>query len=151
MLALYCRAIYLELCSKCIKGAVGRWGCACIVPVSGKSWGTWVRMNSTTMDWTRTSMKAAVPLKPDASMSLDLQGNQRMTTGLASQPIKVQFKIQSCHLSERVINGMLLISVLRVCKKTRTDCTLRLRVTDPSLLLILFHSNRLEWERYWRS
>lgn len=29
-------------------------------------------MNSTTMDWTLTSMKAAVPLNPVASMSLDL-------------------------------------------------------------------------------
>lgn len=32
-----------------------------------------MRMNSTTMDCTRTSMKAAVPLKPEASISLDLR------------------------------------------------------------------------------
>lgn len=29
-------------------------------------------MNSTTIDWTLTSLKTAVPLKPDASMSFDL-------------------------------------------------------------------------------
>lgn len=39
---------------------------------SPKSCSTWVRMNSTTMDWTRTSMNAAVPLNPVASMSFDL-------------------------------------------------------------------------------
>lgn len=31
-----------------------------------------MRMNSTTIDWTLTSLKTAVPLKPDASMSFDL-------------------------------------------------------------------------------
>lgn len=45
---------------------------ACVLPRSGNSWGTCVRMNSTTMDWTLTSLKTAVPLNPDASMSFDL-------------------------------------------------------------------------------
>lgn len=48
-----------------------------VLPWSGNSWGTCVRMNSTTMDWTRTSLKTAVPLNPDASMSFDL--NARTT------------------------------------------------------------------------
>lgn len=48
---------------------------ACVLPSWGKSWGTCVRMNSTTMDWTLTSLKTAVPLNPDASMSFDLKKN----------------------------------------------------------------------------
>lgn len=38
---------------------------------------TWFRMNSTTTDWIRTSMKAAVPLKHADSICLDLQGTPR--------------------------------------------------------------------------
>lgn len=34
---------------------------------------TWLRMNSTTTDWIRTSMKAAVPLKQADSICLDLR------------------------------------------------------------------------------
>lgn len=56
----------------------------CGLPDSGKSWGTCVRMNSTTMDWTLTSLKTAVPLNPDASISFDLNitivGQRRMKT-----------------------------------------------------------------------
>lgn len=37
-----------------------------------KSTSTWFRMNSTTTDWIRTSMKAAVPLKQADSICLDL-------------------------------------------------------------------------------
>lgn len=33
---------------------------------------TWLRMNSTTTDWIRTSMKAAVPLKQADSICFDL-------------------------------------------------------------------------------
>lgn len=36
-----------------------------------------MRMNSTTMDWTRTSLKTAVPLNPDASMSFDLNRQRK--------------------------------------------------------------------------
>lgn len=37
---------------------------------------TWLRMNSTTTDWIRTSMKAAVPLKQADSICLDLTKSQ---------------------------------------------------------------------------
>lgn len=41
-----------------------------------------LRMNSTTTDWMRTSMNAAVPLKQADSICLDLERSQR-----TSQPI----------------------------------------------------------------
>ena len=37
---------------------------------------TWFRMNSTTTDWIRTSMKAAVPLKQADSICFDLKKRQ---------------------------------------------------------------------------
>lgn len=59
--------------------AAVRWMC---VPVPSlisvlsfvlKSTSTWLRMNSTTTDWIRTSMKAAVPLKQADSICFDLK------------------------------------------------------------------------------
>lgn len=38
---------------------------------------TWFKMNSTTTDWMRTSMKAAVPLKQADSICFDLKRRQR--------------------------------------------------------------------------
>lgn len=37
---------------------------------------TWFKMNSTTTDWIRTSMKAAVPLKQADSICFDLRKRQ---------------------------------------------------------------------------
>lgn len=45
---------------------------------------TWLRINSTTTDWMRTSMKAAVPLKQADSICLDLENGWGDKKGQAS-------------------------------------------------------------------
>lgn len=62
--------------------------CACVPPPSRiselsfalKRTSTWLRMNSTTTDWIRTSMKAAVPLKQADSICFDLRELQAEVT-----------------------------------------------------------------------
>jgi len=46
---------------------------------------TWFKMNSTTTDWIRTSMKAAVPLKQADSICFDLRKRQINETQAASR------------------------------------------------------------------
>lgn len=62
--------------------------CVCVPPPSRiselsfvlKRTSTWLRMNSTTTDWIRTSMKAAVPLKQADSICFDLRESQAEVT-----------------------------------------------------------------------
>lgn len=62
--------------------------CVCVPPPSRmselsfalKRTSTWLRMNSTTTDWIRTSMKAAVPLKQADSICFDLRELQAEVT-----------------------------------------------------------------------
>ena len=58
-----------------------------------------MRTNSTTIDWTRTSIKADVPLKPDTSMSLDLWRNHSMNMALF-QLVK-NYQRESCKNYQR--------------------------------------------------
>lgn len=51
-----------------------------VLSLALKRTSTWLRINSTTTDWIRTSMKAAVPLKQADSICFDLTRSQTKVT-----------------------------------------------------------------------